>query len=371
MSEGTVTVNGIGLCSALGGFHDACAAYRAGLNRFAAHPDMKTMQAGDEEPVELTVAPAATNVWQYQGVARTVKMLHLAYQDLLENMRYPVPMEGLQLLLAMPDPEDRALDMGEMPNTPRAERLQSYIDAVTVPLLPKMGSAFQALPVQCVFGDRVAFVRIIQKALDMISAGQAQHCLLMVADSLLDDVALDAQMEKNLIKHGGNPVGYIPGEGAAFLLLSANPPQKPEMPFPPVTLNLVAEMDTSIVDEEDEDAELKLWQGEKLYSVVRRCLRLDPQTQQFPMLISDINGEEHRAIELGGLQVKARTQYPQAAFTEAQATALGFGELGTMFGPVSLASLVASAQRKYLQQREVLMTFSEANGKRAAMFCKI
>ncbi len=368
MSDYTITFSGFGLCSSLGGFHDACAAYRAGLNRFAAHEEMKTMEAGDEEPTELTVAPAAANLWPYQGVGRSIKMLHAAYLDLLGNLKREVPEEGLQLLLALPDPEDRQLDMDPMPGISRAERLQEYLSAITDPLLPKMGSAFTKLPIQSVFGDRVAFARILQKAAQLLGNGEAKHCLLIITDSLLNDVTLDAQLEQDLLKHGGNPVGYIPGEGAAMILLSSgSEPESENDKWNAHRAKIGVCLNNEMIDYEEEGAEIALWQGERLSSLIKSQLRNRYENMSFPQHIADINGEECRAIEVGSSLVKLMATYSGANFAEPQVPALSFGELGTMMGPMALATAIASVQRKYARQREFLITLSEDTGKRAVI----
>jgi len=366
--EHTVAISGIGLCSSLGGYLDACAAFRAGLNRFNAHEEMMTMEAGDEEPTSLTVAPAATNLWQYQGVGRSVKMLHQAYQDFLCHYQQTIPTEHLQVLLAMPDPEDRSLDMDPYPGISREARLQEYVDAVTKPLLPKLDEAFTRLPLQCVFGDRVAFARILKKAIEAILDGQTHHCLLMVADSLLNDVTLDAQMNENLLKHGGNPVGYIPGEGAAVILLSAlGASGNQDAKVFPLPAKIGVTLDESVINLGDDEADTEQWLGEKLMAVIRSTVRESISNKIFPQTVSDINGEERRAIEMGNIQVKMKMTYPDARFLEAQVPALGFGELGAMTAPIALATAVAGIQRGYAQHREHLITLSEDNGKRAVI----
>ena len=126
------------------------------------------MQVGDEEPAPLTVAPAATNLWMYQGVGRSVKMLYQAYTDLVANLGNAVPHESLQILVAMPDPEDRSLDLDPEPGISRNQRLQDYMALITRPLFDLMGAPFADVPLQCVFGDRVAFPRILEKAIRIV-----------------------------------------------------------------------------------------------------------------------------------------------------------------------------------------------------------
>lgn len=69
-NETQINILGCGLCSVLGGFKDAFAASRAGINRFSSHASFTFSEAGDTEPTGLTIAPAATNLHLYQDNAR-------------------------------------------------------------------------------------------------------------------------------------------------------------------------------------------------------------------------------------------------------------------------------------------------------------
>ena len=369
--EQTVAVHiaGIGLSTSLLGFADSCAGFRAGINRFVAHQEIQTMRAGDEEPTPLTVSPAANNLWCYQGIAKTVKMLEIAYKDFIANYQQPVPTDSLQILLATPDPEDRALDMDIPPNTSLEAGLHEYISALSEPLNSKLDSILEQAQLQCVFGDRVAFARILQKAINLINSGEARHCLLLVADSLLDDEMLDLQLANNLVKTGDNPLGYIPGEGAAVILLSSQPPTKPGKNS--INAKIGVSIHRENIDFEDEQAELNQWQGNTLLKLTQSQTKDLYENQWFPQLISDINGEERRAIELGNFMVKLKLAYPNASFLNHIVPALSFGEVGCMTGALAFATVIASRQRDYANSNEFLITLSEAYGKRAAIKMKL
>ena len=356
-----INIAGIGLSSSMGGYQDACAAYRAGLNRFAAHDYMKLMFPGGDEPDSLTVAGVST-LYGYEGIGRTIKMFQQAYRDLQHNLTSPLP-ENLAILMALPEPEDREIELNVAWNAPREEKLQCYLDSLLPNLFNQLNSAFHQAPLQTVFGDRLAFARILQKAQDILENGDIEHCLLMVADSLLGKEDLEAQLEYNVLKTAANPVGYIPGEGAALILVS----RETEQGTLPMSVQVL--MDRETVDPEDEDAEREAWLGKKLFALYKQLL--PQELSYYPQFIMDLNGEENRAQEFGMLQVMLKSRYLNVPLPEEQIPALGFGEVGTMMGPIALASIVASIQRRYARQRNFLISLSEDSGRRALIYIKV
>ncbi len=378
-----INIAGIGLCSSLGGCQDACAAFRAGLTRFSEHDNVKVMFSGDEEPTPLTVAPAATNLMGYQGVGRMIKLLAGAHSDLLSNLNHPVPKEGLVILLAMPDPQTRADEM-ELEDVSRDERLQAYADLVVMPLFARIDPELNNIPMQMVFGERIAFARILKKATDFLANGTAQHCLLLVADSLVDDKVLDKLLGENQLKTADNPVGFIPGEGAAMMLLSASGSQNTRANISLAIDNTTLEdtrrqtdetpAEEPVLADDDLEAAQKLkaeervqWQDNKLFTMIRSLLLSKYENQYLPQLVSDMNGQENRAIEYGLIQVGFQQFYPQAHSLEEKVIALGFAEVGAMMGPLAMATIVASVQRGYARNHEFIISLSEENGKRAVI----
>lgn len=366
----SVQISGIGLCSSLGGYRDACAAFRAGLNRYTAHDSISVMNPGDEEAEPLTIAPA--NIGQgYQGTGRMTKMLLQAYQDLAANIGAQIPFEDLQILLALPNPADREHNADFAYDTSREERLRAYSERITSPLFERIDKRLNDLPMQMVFGDRIAFPRILEKGAQLLAEGQAQHGLLLVADSLLDDKVLDTLRRRRQLKTSDNPVGFIPGEGAAVIWLSRTGTTSEAF----ATASLAIAIDRSTVkvqDPDDESAEFspeerQSWLGAKLMAVVKMVLTSSYEQQFLPQMVSDINGQENRAIEWGMMQTLLKRDYPQATSLAEQIPALSFGETGTMTGALGLATIIASVQRGYARNREFLITLSERDGKRAVI----
>lgn len=352
----SIALAGVGLCSGLGGYADACAAARAGFARFGGDPGFAFSFPGDDEATPLTVAPCSVNLQHYQGMAHCVKLLEWAWRDFLQNHKTPLKPEGLQVLMAMPDPYDRDLiyEGQEEPVADQASARQAWLDEVTNSLFSNINPMLHNVPVQCVYGDRVAFVRILDKAIALLHEGKASHCLLFAYDSLLSSPHLEFQLESRQLKTEDNPVGYIPGEGAAVFLLT----RQAGMPF-----QVKIALDNAHASDV-EDAEQR-WALSNLANLVKSVV--SKKGQVFPQFYSDINGEEKRAVEFGQLQVKLNSRWRDLQMLTEIIPALSFGETGVMQGPLALLLVVASIQRRYARHLEHLICLSEEGGKRAAI----
>ena len=363
-NNAAIGVSGIGLATSLGGYVDACAAFRAGLNRFQNHEHIAVMFPGEEEANPITIAPAAVNLGGYQGVGRTIKLLINAFNDLQRNAGCEIPSESLGILLALPDPLERGFDLEYTEEVSRERRLTDYSDLITKPLFDAVAPQLHNLPMQMIFGERIAFARILEKAKSTLVNQQLQHCLLIVADSLLDEEVLYRLQRDNELKTSDNPVGCIPGEGAAVFWLSG--PNSSGVNFTPTIA--VDNNETQLDFEEDAEIEAAIhqsWHGDKLVQQLQHVLHSHYENQYFPQVISDINGSDLRATEFGLVQVAIQKFFPKSFWLEEWVPATSFGELGAITGPIALASALASIQRTYSKHREFLLPLSEANGKRA------
>src|ERR1019366_3776009 len=69
------------------------------------------------------------------------------------------------------------------------------------------------------FGGHAGFAGALQKAEIMVASNRLERCLVGAVDSCLDPEFLLAAAVRGLLKTAVNPVGFIPGEAAAFVLI--------------------------------------------------------------------------------------------------------------------------------------------------------
>lgn len=367
-----VTVYGFGLCSTFGGFSDSCAAARAGLSRFSDHEHISMMFPGEDEATPLTIARAASVYVGYQGVARRVKLLVSAYQDLLSQVSVDQLPENTHILFATPDPEDRYIDETYTEEFTRSERLSSYADKILKPFFAHTNPRLSELPIQMIFGERIAFARVVKKAQALVVEGGA--CLILTVDTLLDEVMLDTLSHTERLKSADQPTGFVPGEGAACLFLG------PESEAAGVNIQLAAVFEDSSalsesrVEDGSEDVEFEGplirhedWTAERLYAQVQRLITTQNDGARYPVLLSDVNGEECRAMEYGLLQVLLKRDFGVEKITEMQLPATVFGETAGMSGVYAMAMTIAAAQRGYLFGLQHQILLSEFGGRRGVI----
>jgi 3-oxoacyl-[acyl-carrier-protein] synthase-1 len=72
---------------------------------------------------------------------------------------------------------------------------------------------------EVVFEDQTGIITTLRKAMQLLESGQVTRCLVGGVDSLLEPRWLDACNDLRILKTATHPVGFMPGEAAAFLLL--------------------------------------------------------------------------------------------------------------------------------------------------------
>ncbi len=219
-----LSILGIGLASALG--RDAatsCAAARAGLSR--ARPLVGLVDADPElgEP-EAIVGHSVFGVpASAQGVGRISLLARAGLVDLLSQLG-SLKADKVVILFNLSDGfvyrEWAAQSEGEYDGYDEylKGKLSTQLgDSLRAALPPEM----QACPIKVSFGGETGVRDVLKEALECLRAGEFEVVLLGGVDSLIDPHFASVQAEMGLLKSATRPDGATPGEGAAFLALSA------------------------------------------------------------------------------------------------------------------------------------------------------
>ncbi|NRB42256.1 MAG: hypothetical protein HRU20_27935 [Pseudomonadales bacterium] len=358
---GNVGINGIGMCSSFGGYHDTCAAMRANINRFRGHSDLVFGQQGDAEPSPITVSPLPQYLEGYQDKARLIKMLTVAYNDLLENNPSQSMAEDIDVFFALADPQMRCVPEDEdLEDAPDRQRLNQY--------LQELGNGFfrcinqPKFKLSGTFGDRVSFAKILQRAIQLINSGEKKECLLVVADSLLQTDYLENSLNDGKIKTDATPTGYVPGEGAVMFWLSNEPTQSK-------TFNVSLDQLQVVVGQEvlNDDAPP---QGEELLNLLNSLATQTPLTESHIDVFSDLTGSETYAMEMATWQLKCKQFYPNMPFNHIRYPSTSLGEVGALMGAISLAWAMAAFNRDYATSKQVLIPLVESDSARALIYLR-
>lgn len=232
------------------------------------------------------------------------------------------------------------------------------MDKLIPPLLAQTGLDLLRPRAQVVVGDQAGWATALWWAMQLLSSGAAKRCITGGIDSLIDPQILSALLDARLLKTPEHPVGLMPGESAAFLLVermdaaAARGARPLAMIDPPVLLQ----------GEPHELSEEPVT-GELLARTISAAVgaSASPGTD---LMMCDCRGTHRTAVEWGSAQVRLPREVSGAPqwFPAAM-----FGATGAATGPVAACVAIRAFERGYAPGRDVLTWLASGRGDRAAV----
>jgi 3-oxoacyl-[acyl-carrier-protein] synthase I len=346
----SIDVTAIGLVSSVG--HDAvtaCAAIRAGISRPAEIDGTKALDLGSAKSVPMTGHPIAPFTNGFSGTARWLQIAPRAFDDLVRSVRMPPPDDAgfwssTAVMLLVADLEER-----RFVHDPRSD--PGAITASFVgPLRRRLPATLPARNVLIQPVDRIGLALVVDGFRELTEDMKVERVIVLAVDSYLCPFALDWLGEAGRLKSDLNPVGLVPGEAAAALLLERS--LRGAHPDRPALARIIAVATAQDAHFEEEDARPR---GRALADVLRPLL-----TDETGDLYLDLNGEEWRAKEYGHALVElapralgpARLHHPAAEI----------GDTGSAAFVVSTILAARSLQRGYAGGPQVAVATSVETG---------
>lgn len=340
---------------------DSCAAFRAVIRRAS---NLNTVDpcehaALGREPI--AACRAAYLAEGYCSGAKTVLLGGIALSDLLR--RRPIDGGGSRtgmalhlsdcfLLDAVAEPPDEWLPL------PSAQWRQQ-----SASLIPRMlADCGLNIPLEhrhLSFGAHAGFVAALQTGADMVLGGQVDRCLVGAVDSCLDPEFLLAAAVKGVLKTAMNPVGFVPGEAAAFALLERTTDARRAAARPIASFTCGPLVPGAFDRFSDKPPD-----GVVLARAIRSLLGAEAGRADVAVVIGDLNGDEYRARNWGGALARVRSRGVLNA--PMWIPALGFGETGSAAGAVGLC-LAARAMERGILRGPALAWLSDESGTAAAL----
>jgi 3-oxoacyl-[acyl-carrier-protein] synthase-1 len=352
-------ITAMGMSSPLGGVVQACAAHRAGISRMSPSRDLVCRAKGDSDPQPLPVLEASGVTFGLRGVGRLVALLCDAFQDLAPAAELPQLAE-LPVFLAVPDPMARGIPVEQELWQDVPGKATALGERVLEQAFENLGLRRERRPWHFFGGGHTAFAAAVAAAHRGLRQRDFPACLVAAVDSLVIPEVLEAMMAEGWLKTPDNPVGFIPGEAAVVTCLTAQ--RSGERPEPLALLRGV-----SLGHEprgEDPGAA-------PLGHVLTQCLLTALGDVEAPtdrlVLVSDHDGEQRRAMELGGLQISLRGQGPGSGGLNVWLPATGFGNTGAVSGAVGLCVAVRGLQRNYAPAPVVAVLSASDGAERGAL----
>ena len=215
MPEKGAAILGVGMMTAVGiGAKQTATSVRAGISRFSE----TAIHDRRFEPFVMSILPDEVlpplepEVDKIVGItARQSRMLRLAAPALQEALEDTPDIENIPLYLGVPEP---------LPGRPKPVD-DLFLEHLSV----QSGIHFNVADSKLFPQGRAAGLFAIEEAMQCLASGAGQFVILGGVDTYLDFYLLGSLDMENRILGTNTMDGFIPGEGAGFLLLGL--PDKP------------------------------------------------------------------------------------------------------------------------------------------------
>lgn len=323
----------VGIVSpAPGSQEEALAELAAGTQNFIRHPEFI-----GADGVPQTGGYVEGCLTERDVIARLAYLFHTAYSECIARLPADTPPDARwRLFFALPEWLGRVEGL-------RTKFLQT-MRGLNLTRIRK---------VDFHFGEKTAGFAAYQAACQALE--EEDNVLVACVDSFVAPAILDARALKGLAHVQDDPYSVIPAEAGTVMLLG-RPDAGSSVPVSrmrPVSLGNEAEQ----LDDSDRGV-----LGFGLVECIRAALGELAHGSEPGCLISDSNGERHRAEELGVVLANFAGDYPVLA--EPEIPALAIGDVGAATAGLFAAIVPHLAA---LKTPHVLITGSENDGARAAM----
>jgi hypothetical protein len=387
-----LTISAAGMCTSLGGMVAGCAAARGGILRIMemAPPEDPGEATGQMEPggegvepvVEGADAEGAEEASSFHGhrvrdipeevsgLERLSNLATLALEDLLSGLTDPARELGrYAFILCLPSGYLRWAHSASKGPAPEAfasgvfldPNEAAYLEEIKRSLLPRVFAAFPDLPqpiwTGLVLEDQAGFSEGVARAAALLSKGRVDSCLLGGVDSRVIFEDREAFEELGLVLTPDFPAGFIPGEGAAFLLLRPS--------------NWAGESLGTVDSAAQATESGHRLSGsppvaEALTQVARAALQNAGGGAAPVVVLSPVNGSPWISSEWGYLL----TRVPALGNGDHIFPAGAFGEMGAADGPVAACMAIRGFARGYLKQSQAMVVLSSECGRKGAVMMR-
>jgi 3-oxoacyl-[acyl-carrier-protein] synthase I len=342
-----VTVVGVGMVTAVGlTAPETAASVRAATARFAE----TSLMDKRFEPFTLAEVPEDGLPDLVEGLgnagvtARETRMLRLGSLALRECLKaLPQPEPGPGLTLALPETSTtRPLD-GQL-------FLQRFAQ--------QTGGSFELRRSDASHRGRAGGLAAVAQAAEAIRTGQARFMLAGGIDTYRDLYVLGTLDMEQRVKSAANLDGFVPGEGAAFLLLGRA--DGGAAPIAAVSQVALASENGHLYSDQP-------YRGEGLATAIQQLVQSGAAASPIQEVYSSMNGEHHWAKEWGVAFLRNRSAFLADHGMHHPADCCG--DTGAACG-VLMVGLAALGIKQGYRHSPALVYGSSDRGQRAAVLVK-
>jgi 3-oxoacyl-[acyl-carrier-protein] synthase-1 len=370
-----LAISAVGLTSSLGlGSEEGCAAARAGLVRVSSIDTLNT--AIDPVFAKETLDGIPTFVGHlapaigtgHAGLGKLMALSKPALEEVLRKVNLSSDdLFRTGLCLSVSDGFYQAR-FGTEPE-PLGESEPAGHDAVWNDIASNLGMRLCAavdLPIGAARqwvsrAGRLGLLGALEQASRWFAAGELDRCLIGTIESCVEPSALLACGAAQVLKTDANPVGFMPGEAAAFLLVepatavgSANAPVR--------VVSMSRAVDAAYLDPDVQP----LGRGISDVTAMLAAAAVTIAAGMPPLLITDLNGTEFRASDWGHALVHLRDRLGEFE-SELWLPVESFGETGAATGGVALCMVFEAARRGHVPGTTALLVLCADGGGRGGL----
>jgi len=314
-----------------------CAAIRAGLTGFAD----TLIQAPPDDPIVCATVPAR----RFLKVDLGDWLVRLASRAVRECLR-ETEADSAQLALLVALPELYREHVWERWGP---ERFLEFIEA-------RLKTALHPESV-VLAGGSAACYQLLKVARTLLDRGVVRYCVVGGVDSLANDVDAARLAATNRLHSGAaNPQGVIPGEGAAFVLVSRDGRVAPPL-AQVLGVGLAQERDPVLGDR----FSTGIGMGLALRNALQEGACLEPHID---LRVSDMNGERYRAWESMISTTRFYRTHRERLITWHVAASVG--DTGAASGALGLVTACVGMLRGYAPGPLAMLEAASDQGLRAA-----
>ncbi|WP_245814576.1 hypothetical protein [Cystobacter ferrugineus] len=308
----------------------------------------------------MTICALPVATFGFSGVGRLVALACEVLKDLWSRVDLEALGPETGFYLALPDPWERGLDLGE-PDDTVARRIDTLGTRVLQSSLRNMRLSWKG-PQRFFGGGNVAFAQALHAAHTELQRCGLRSCVVMGLDCLVEEPTLQSLANDERLKTPDHPVGLTPGEAGAALLLTLDRPTQPLQEAARVVLQAVRLAHEPYPRGSDRPSD-----GRALAGCAQEVLAAAGPVRSPPLLVSDHNGEEGRAREWGMVLLRLREMSPALEGSPAWFPSIGFGDVGAATGAVAACVAARGLQRGYALSSTCLIMSSADDAGRAAI----
>jgi|GEM_PF-1149628 len=349
----------IGLVTSIGyDVRTSCASARAGVTRIDDIQHIQVIEESTHEEASISGCAVSPLTDGFGSIGRWTVLGLQAIDDLIQysglNPEQTDFWKRTAIVFALPDLDAPNFDFEGVVNTDtiKSRFVEPFISQTGLAISPKFSLV--------VSEDDTAAISACSRVEQCFNNENVDRVILLAVDSLIEAHRLNWVEMSGRLKKPDNPIGVIPGEGAAAILFESESTLATTAIKPLARIyahSIAVEKNNQYKEEPTPNV------GEGLAHSINEALSLVQTAGAFEGVIyTDLNGEEWRARELAMARMRLVNNNRLNTDVPEIVPVASFGDVGTVKPLCSICMLIEGNRRGYDSKSTGLVLGSSASG---------